>query len=431
MTFHSRAFLAALLCLVVQKGALGAENWPGFRGPTGLGYTDEKNLPIHWGGADNLHVAWKSPLRGQGHASPIVWGNRVFVCTAYWPPVVTDRAHVIPEHHVQCFAVKDGKLLWDVQVPPGTWMRSDFRSGQGGGYASPTPTTDGKLVYCVFGSAVIAALDFNGKIAWRKELLPHSFDVTVGSSPVLFKDTVLQLCAMNKPDESKVIAFDKATGNVKWVHKLGVNFAHSTPVTIDVKGKPQLLVLASGMGEQPNGLQAFDPEDCHLIWWCRGGGDASSPAYGDGLVYFDSGRGGKGTCVDPAGTGDLSKTNIRWTIPYVAEGIGSPVIVGKYLYRLHSPGVLRCFEMATGKQVYSHRLEGISTTWASPVVDPEGRLFFANGGKSFVIQPGPEFKELATNDLHDPNHASAAAAQGKLFILGSDHLFCIERKPSK
>jgi len=413
------------MLMAAQAASSAAGNWPGFRGPTGLGYTQEKALPVNWGGAENHNVLWKSPLKGQGHASPIVWGDRVFVCTAYWAPNVADRAKVIPEHHVMCFSASDGKLLWDVQVPPGTWVRSDFRSGPGGGYAAPTPTTDGKLVYCVFGSAVIAALDFDGKIVWRKELLPHSFDVTVGSSPVLYKDTVLQLCAMNKPNDSKVIAFDKSTGDVKWEHKLNVNFGHSTPVLIDVKGKPQMLVLASGMAIAPNGLQSLDPSDGHLIWWCRGCGDASSPAYGSGLVYFDNGRGGPGTCVDPTGAGDVSKAHIRWTLPTIPEGIGSPVIVGKYLYRLHSPGILRCFEVETGKPVYSQRLAGITTTWASPVVDPAGRLFFANGGKSFVVQAGPQFKLLATNDLHDPNHASAAVADGNLFIVGADHVYCI------
>ena len=78
---------------------------------------------------------------------------------------------VIPDHHVACYRVADGKRLWNTIVPPGPWLRNDFRSGAGGGYAGPTPVTDGKLVYCVFGSSVIAALDFQGKIVWRKEIV--------------------------------------------------------------------------------------------------------------------------------------------------------------------------------------------------------------------------------------------------------------------
>ena len=115
---------------------------------------------------------WKSPLCGAGHASPIVWGDAVFVCTVQWPGNGEPQESVIPDHHVTCYRVADGKRLWTTIVPPGPWLRNDFRSGAGGGYAGPTPVTDGKLVYCVFGSSVIAALDFQGKIVWRKEIVP-------------------------------------------------------------------------------------------------------------------------------------------------------------------------------------------------------------------------------------------------------------------
>ena len=94
--------LSAILIFVASAAALPtrAENWPQFRGSTGLGSSTEANLPIEWGGPDNKNVLWKSPLVGEGHASPIVWGDKVFVCTARWPETVTDRAKVIPEHHV-------------------------------------------------------------------------------------------------------------------------------------------------------------------------------------------------------------------------------------------------------------------------------------------------------------------------------------------
>jgi outer membrane protein assembly factor BamB len=99
--------------------------------------------------------------------------------------------------------------------------------------------------------------------------------------------------------------------------------------------------------------------------------------------------------------------------------------VGDHLYRLHSPGILKCFEVATGKQVYSERLPGITTTWSSPIADANGRLYFATAGKSYVIQSGPSFKILSTNDLPDPNHTSPAVSNGKLFLLGRSHLHCV------
>ena len=406
-----------------------AADWPQFRGPTGQGLSDEKNLPVKWGGKEKENVLWQSPLNGQGHASPIVSGDAVFVSTVAWPTNGGPREKSMPAHHVTRYRTTDGQQMWDTLVPPGPWLRNDFRSGPGGGYAAPTPATDGRRVYALFASSVLAALDFEGKIVWRKEIIPHTVDVTIGTSPVLFRDTVLILCSMSKASDSCLIAFDKATGDEKWRVKFpDMGFAHSTPLLIDLNGQPQLLVVASGSSVKPNGLRALDPATGKALWWCRGAGDASSPAYGSGVVYFDSGRGGAGVAVAPGGEGDLTATGVRWNIAQLPEAIGSPLIVGGHVYRLHSPGVLKCFEAATGKQVYAERLEGLTTTWASPVADGAGHLFFANAGKSVVLATGPEFRVLAVNDLGDNNHASAAIAGGKLFLVGTKNLHCIGNK---
>lgn len=402
------------------------ENWPRFRGPTGLGHTEERNLPITWGGAEKKNVLWEAPLKGQGHASPIVWGDLVFVCGVHWPETVQDRKKVIPDHHVTCYRGGDGMMLWDTVVAPGPWLRTDFRSGPGGGYAAATPATDGKLLYCAFGSSVLAALDMQGKVVWRKEIVPYTFDVTLGSSPILYGDTVILFCAMSNKSDSRVVAFEKRSGEVKWETKLvETDFGHSTPVIISVNKKDQMLLAASGMKEYEKALKSFDPTNGEILWWCRGEGDSSSPAYGCGLVYFDSGRGGPGIALDPSGSGDVSQTHIRWTITQTGQALSSPIIVGKYLYRLHTPGFVKCWDVSMGKQLYSERVRDISTTWASPIADPHGHLFFANAGKSYVIGGGPKFEVLAVNDLGDGNHPSPAVANGRMFLVGMKKLYCI------
>jgi outer membrane protein assembly factor BamB len=386
-------------------------------------------VPIKWGGQDSENVLWKSPLTGEGHASPIVWGDRVFVCTVRWDESVKDRTKVIPEHHVLCYRTGDGQQFWDVTVQPGPWLRTDFRSGPGGGYAAPTPATDGKHVHVVFGSSVIAAIDFNGKSVWRNEITPHTFDVTIGSSPVLYQDTVLMLCAMSRKQDSKIIAYNKADGLVKWETPLPqTGFAHSTPVLIDVKGQPQLIVVASGGGESDEGIQSFNPSTGERLWWCRGRGEAASAAYGAGIVYCDNGRGGSGIAIDPTGAGDVTKTHVKWRIDQVPSGIGSPIVVGDLVYRLHSPNVLKCWRVADGELVYAQRLDRLTSTWASPVADANGRLYFATAGVSYVIKTGKEFEVLAINDLADPNHASAAVSGDRLFLAGTRHLYCIGAK---
>ena len=426
-------FLAVLtfaIGLVDGQLAHSADDWPQFRGPTGLGYTDEKNLPVEWDIKTGKNVLWKSALVGQGHASPIVSGGRLFVCTARWPESVREREKVIPEQHVLCYRTSDGKLLWDTPVPPGPWVRNDFRSGPGGGYACPTPTTDGRRVYCVFGSAMLAALDFDGKLVWHKAIVPYDFDVTVGGSPILYGENVLMFCPMTAPKDSALVAYDKQSGEQRWRAPLpGTGFGHSTPVLIAAGGKPQLLALAGGMDMSPQGLQALDPRDGKRLWWCGGGGESASAAYASGIACFDSGRGSALRAVGVDGAGDVTKTHLRWTAPGASGTLSSPIIVDRFVYRLSSAGVLKSLSLADGKPVQTLRLDGLTTTWASPVADPNGRIYFANAGKSFVIQSGEKLKILAVNDLGDSNHPSPAVADDCLYLVGAKQVFCVGTKP--
>jgi outer membrane protein assembly factor BamB len=425
---HYVAVLLLLQPILFQATRCSAEQWPQFRGPTGQGLT-EHQLPIEWGGPDAKNVLWKSPLVGEGHASPIVWNDRIFVCTARWPAEVDSikqREEVIPEHHVLCFRLTDGELLWDTLVKPGPWLRTDFRSGAGGGYAAPTPATDGEHVFVVFGSSVIAALDFTGRIVWRKVIEPHTFNVCIGASPVLYEDTVLMHCAMKEKKDSMLVAYDKSIGSIRWQTPLpNTAFGHSTPTLIEVQGKPQLVTVASGINVSKFGVQSFNPANGELLWWCRGAGDAASAAFGAGVVYTDSGRGGPGVAIDPTGSGDVTETHIKWEVDQVPEGIASPVIVDDLVYRLHRPNVLKCWQVEDGKEVYTKRLSDLSSTWATPIVDAAGRMYIANAGISYVIQTGRDFKVLATNDLQDPNHASPAVIAGKILLVGTRNIYCI------
>jgi outer membrane protein assembly factor BamB len=413
----ARLLLAGLAALIVPPGGGRAGDWPGWRGPTGLGVTDERDLPLTWDGKTGTNVLWKAPLPGEGQSSPIAWRDRVLVTGVHWPGGPSPKEY--PEHHISCYRADDGKLLWDTQVPPGPWKLTDLR----GGYAAPTPATDGERVYALFGSAVLAALDLDGKVVWRKELpAPLHFDVAIAVSPVLYRDTVLLVC--DQTDRaSRLLAFDRKTGEVRLdVKRPDVGFSHSTPVLADVQGRTQLLVSAS------NALQGVDPGDGRVLWWCTASGDVCSPTFGADTVYCDSGRGGgPGTAVDATGKGDVTATHVRWKVANVPEGFASPLIVGEHVYRLHNPGLLKCWDLATGKQVYAERLEGVSTR-PSPFVTPEGRLYCAGAGKSYVIQTGPSFRVLAVNDLGDGGDASAAVAGGRIFLKGQHRLYAIGTK---
>lgn len=412
-------FLRSTLLFAVGLSSVAAADWPGWRGPTGMGRAAGK-LPLTWGGKDNANVLWKVALPGieekaaqdQNQSSPIVRGDRVFLTASYWTGPKADPK-VQPEHHVACHSLADGKRLWDVKIEPGPWLFSDLR----GGYTVPTPVADAERVYVVFGSAVIAALDHSGKQLWRKEIRPFKFDVALAASPVLVGDAVILQCD-ELDQQSRLIAFEAKTGEVKWEEKRPkVGFAHSTPVLADVNGKPQLLVSAS------NAVQGLDPSNGKILWTCEAKGDTVTPVFGNGLVYIDTGRGGPAVAVDPTGSGDVTKTHIKWKLNQMPDGYSSPVMVGEFLYRLHSPETLKCLRMSSGETVYSERLPGVSVL-SSPIAAGD-RIYCASAGKSYVITAGPKPEILAVNDLGDKSPASPAVAQGKIILKGGRWLFCV------
>jgi outer membrane protein assembly factor BamB len=419
---QGRESILAIVALLLAAPLQAGDTWPGWRGPTGLGISDEKQLPLSWGGQTNEHVLWKAPLPGtdmrteldHNQSSPIVWKDRVFALMVYWPEGV-DRAE-FPEHRVACYAASDGKRLWDTRVPPGPWLLKDLR----GGYSAPTPCTDGERVYALFGSSELVALDFDGRLIWRKEIAPYAWDVAIGTSPILYRDVVLVLSDGTKPALSRLVAFDRETGAIKWERKRPeANFSHSTPILIDVQGKPQLVIASSGA------VQGVDPNGGTVLWWAKNPGDVLTPAYGGGLVYAESGRGGPGIALDPTGMGDVTATRVKWKTSPIPEGYSSPLIAGAYVYRVHQPGILDCYSLATGVRVFRERLpDGVNAT-ASPVWTADNRLYFASGGKSVVLPAGPQFEPTATNDLHDDGPASPAIAHGRLYVKGARYLYCI------
>lgn len=427
VTFVSVLFLAPSID--------ASERWPAWRGPTGDGQCDEKNLPLTWGGKNNDNVLWKAPLfpsdklkRDQNQSSPIVWDERVFVTLSYWPEGTTDKD--FPEHHVVCFSTKDGSKLWDTIIPPGPWKLTDLR----GGYTAPTPATDGQRVYAIFGSSVVAAVDMKGKIAWRKEIKPHNFDVAWGASPIVyakahglpsvgFATRLIVVCDHIKSNKTSTIySFDGATGDIVWERKRPTaDWTHSTPLLAKVQGKLQLLTATH------NGPQGLDPATGEVLWYFNESkqiGDTVTPTYHDGLVYVDSGRGSIGVAVDATGSGDVSKTALKWKIPAVGSGFSSPVSVGDYLYRLHGADVVSCWKWTTGEEVFKDRLQGIDTA-ISPFATADGRIYVAGANKSYVLKAGPKLEILGTSALNDGSRASPAVAAGRIYLKGGRFLWCI------
>jgi outer membrane protein assembly factor BamB len=427
MDFHKAIAIVCGAALILGGSLFAsAGDWPGWRGPTGLGYTEEKDLPLTWDAKTAKNVLWKAPLLAShkkapmaspGWSCPIVWRDRVFVTTAIWPESVSDKESTksIPDHHVLCFRASNGEQLWNTLVPPGKCLVDNHYHGP----AVSTPVTDGQHVFVLFGSGVVAALDSDGKIVWREELpYRRTIDGGICSSLVLYGDSLI-LPGIANP---VLRALDKKNGKLRWEQKGRQKNRMATPAVLRINGRPQLIHMAGGM-------QGIDPETGEVLWSCRAPSGQSSPVFGDGLIYTDAGRGGKeGAAIDPSGEGDVSKTHVKWHVSVTAPAGSSGIVVGKYLYRACNNDILRCWEMATGELVYEERLPKISPS-TSPIATADGRIYFASSGRSYIIKAGPKFEPLASNDLNERDpFATPAVSNGRLFIKGRDYLWCIGSK---
>jgi len=426
----SRRTSRAVLALVVWAGialALAAPssagNWPGWRGPTGSGVSDEKDLPVSWNGKTGENILWKAPLpKTTGHSGPIVWQDRVFISTAVKQTSEQEKAKEVPEHHLLCFQASDGKLLWTTPVAPGKNVAGYAI------YAVPTPVTDGKAVYCWFGSAVLVAVDFDGRLLWRKEREgpflqnPNLLNPGICSSPTLYEGAVILLFDQGRGGGT-LQGIDKKTGEVRWEKKRDKSDSCNTsPLIIDVKGKPQLIVAGTRT------LEGLNPAGGEPIWWCKSINFGESPVFGGGLIYSDKGGSELAEAVDPAGQGDVTDTHVKWKIAKSPGDYSSAVIAGDLIFKTQKEGQIACLRLATGETVFTAPLEGVSKL-ASPAATADGRIYFVSTGKSYVIKAGPALEVLGKGNLGGwGNGSSPALAGGKIFVRDFENLWCIGKK---
>jgi hypothetical protein len=134
-----------------------------------------------------------------------------------------------------------------------------------------------------------------------------------------------------------------------------------------------------------------------------------------------------GAAIDPTGKGDVTRTHVKWQTRVPEADGASAIIVGDHVYRVSKPDVLRCWKLATGQLINSKRLPGV-TTMASPIATGDGRIYIACAAKSYVLKAGPALEVLGGGELydgHDYHTPTPAVSEGRLFIKGRTHLWCV------
>ncbi len=428
--------LLAALSLLAGPQLYAADSWPGYRGPTADGHFAGANAPTKW--SEKQNVVWKTAIHGKGWSSPIVLGDQVWVTTADEvldpnPKPVKGGPPANPVKEVVYFAVcvdrKSGKVLHDTKlyVDQKPQYCHPFNS-----FASPTPFIEGDRLYAHFGSPGTFCVDTaTGKILWERVDLKCDHFRGAASSPVVYGD--LLYLVLDGADYQFVTALDKRTGKTVWTTDRRIKYstdngdykkAYGTPVLFTVGGA-QWLVCPSA-----ECTMAYDPKTGAELWRFTHGGmnGAARPVMANGLMYLTSGHTGKLFAVKPEGlAGAVPKEAISWQVAKNVSTRPSLLVAGDRLFMVSDTGIASCLETATGKVVWTERLDGEFSS--SPVL-AGGNVYFCNQiGKTFVVKADEDSYTLVTENRLDGGFmASPAFADNELFLRTKTHLYAIGKK---
>ncbi len=404
----------ALAFLGVSASENVAQEWTRFRGPNGAGISQAKTIPTKWADAD---FNWKINLPGQGHSSPVLWGEKIFLTSA------DEKAS---QFFVLCFDAKDGQKLWQKDFPLTPFKKHNFNS-----FASATPVVDAERVYVYWAEPKqfsVAALNHNGEVAWKKELGTFESQHGTGASPILH-DGKLILSKTQEASESFLIALDAKTGETRWKTPRNTDSSsYSTPCLYEPKGGKAALIFNS----QAHGISAIAPDTGKVLWEYGSAFDkrtVSSPVIVGDLILGACGSGFGGNYViavrpgDPAqGKQPETAFKISKSAPYVPTSIH----MGDSIFLWGDGGIVSCANAMTGEIKWQERVGG--NFFASPVwVD--GRLFcISTEGEVVVIAAADKFEVLARNNLNELSHSTPAIANGRMYLRTIGHLFSIGGK---
>lgn len=439
----SCVFFVAGMYLQAEKSVDYDKNWPHWRGPGKMGVSPNGDPPLEWGESKN--VKWKKAIPGKGHATPIIWGDRMFILMAVEtnkvvrPAEQTDeqqggrrrgprgtRATNVHKFIVLAMNRHTGEILWQRIVAEELPEEATHDLGS---WASNSPITDGEHLYAYFGSRGLFCFDMEGNLKWERDFgqMSKRNEFGEGSSPALYRDKII--INWDHEGQSFIVALDKKTGKDIWKVDRDEGSTWVTPFVIEYEGKPQVIIPASKL------VRSYDVETGKLIWEC--GGLTSNcipmPIVIDGIVVVMSGhRGFSLMAIDLSkAKGNITDSDaIVWTLERDTPYTPSPVLYDNKLYFLKSNnGILSCFDPKTGKEFYSkQRLEEMGGVYTSPVAAKDRIYIVGLNGTMYVVQPGPEFKILAKNKLLDKFNASPVIVGNRIYLRGYKNLYCIEKE---
>ena len=434
-----------VLCLF-SITVVNAQNWSAFRGNNASGVAEGRKIPATWNVDKSQNIVWKASIPGFSHASPIVWGNRVFVITAISSDnstnfVAKDRgiglANDNVKHTWKIYGLdkKTGRVIWSETAYEGVpRAKRHVKATQ----ANSTPVTDGRYVVALFGSEGLACYNFNGKLLWKQDLgiLDPGLwsDPTSSwghsSSPIIYKDLVIVQADGHK--QSFIAAYNLKDGKQAWRVERGEITSWTTP-TINTASKRAELIVNGGRF-----IRGYDPLTGKELWRFADNETQvkmQAPLIANGLIYITGGypAGRPMYAFKPGAVGDISlkageETNdfIAWKSSKGSPYTPTPIIYGDLFYTVADNGVFAAYDSKTGNLIYQERLP--SSFSASPVA-ADGKLYLSSeDGDVFVVRAGPKYELLATNVMGQPLMATPAISDGLLILRTKDFVYAVGQR---
>jgi outer membrane protein assembly factor BamB len=412
-------------------------NWAHWRGPLATGFAPKADPPLTWDSVTN--IKWKAALPGRGSATPIVWGDQVFIVTAIKTDRIADPADlpkVDPslsvktkpprEYHqfvVLAFDRATGKLRWKHTAAEKVPHEGHHDSHS---YAAGSPTTDGRFLYVSFGSFGIYCYDLAGKLQWQRDLGRLNTRLGWGEAvtPVIHGDSLLLNWDQEK--DSALICLDAKTGATKWRTERDDKTSWNTPLVVEHKGRTQVIVNGTKR------VRSYDLKTGAELWQVGGMtvNAIPSPVAADGIAYIMSGYTGAGGVAVPLDSkGDLgTEGKTLWRVNKGTPYCPSPLLLDNRLYFTQAnQALLTILDTKTGKALVDReRLDAADTFYGSPVA-AAGRIYLTDRtGTTLVLRQSDSIEVLAINKLGDPIDASPALVGRQIFLRGEKYLYCIE-----
>jgi len=385
--------------------------WASFRGPGGRGISAYMNVPQTWDVPSGKGVVWKTPVPLPGNNSPVVWGNRVFLTGA-------DQRR----REVYCFEIESGELIWRQTVPstPQSTARPP-KIMDDTGYAAPTAVTDGRHIFAIFANGDLAAFDFSGKPVWSKSFgIPENIYGHASSLAMYGNTLLVQLDqGSSEKSKSKIFALDSATGKIVWQIARPVPNSWSSPIVARHADHDQIITAADPW------VIAYDAAEGSELWRakCLETDIGPSPTFADGRVYVANDN-SMLSAIRADGRGDVTATAILWQGEDGMPDTCSPLATEEFVFLLASYGTLTCYDAADGNVLWAEDFD--EDFAASPSLVGNRLYLIGRTGKAWIVEPSREkCQRIGQADLGEECVTSPAFQDGRIYLRGKKHLFCL------